>query len=499
MNDPSTTKHELEQAADYLGRHNFKTLVEWFTAEVILNRPKDPVSFLGDLIRDKVDSREGAPYVPTDAVRYAKDCYEEASSNADEEGQIHPRPYPRKPSSLTDSLAVRRRLETLEKVIKCSRNITQELDTDNATNVIIKETCSLLGCDRASLYVSCQDTQELELVVAKGAQSIRLPIGQGVAGTVAANGRICNIPDAYTDARFNSAHDEQSGYKTRTILAAPVVNAQGRTVGVIQALNKLVTERSCTDEALNNYDKPDEDKLVVGSVIPFNETDEDMIMMLAQQAGIALHNAEMFQQTVSSNAKINSMLEIIKALNSDLGINSLMFTITNRAHQLVEADRCTMFLLDHAAKELISLQGEVNLRIPMDKGIAGECCTTNQVINIVDAYGDNRFNKEVDKVSGYHTATILSMPCRGPEGNVVGVIQLINKSTGAFDEVDINIMETFLALAGPALAQSQLCTNQRAPKTGDDTIVGSSMERSGSQMREIRHQVAIEEGDEDEC
>ena len=74
-----------------------------------------------------------------------------------------------------------------------------------------------------------------------------------------------------------------------------------------------------------------------------------------------------------------------------------------------------MFLLDEQAKELWSMQGEVNLRIPMDKGIAGECCVSNKIINIPDAYEDPRFNQEVDKKSGYHTKTILCMPCRGPK------------------------------------------------------------------------------------
>ena len=93
-----------------------------------------------------------------------------------------------------------------------------------------------------------------------------------------------------------------------------------------------------------------------------------------------------------------------------------------------------------AARRLWSLQGEVNLRIPWDKGIAGECRTNKKVINIPDAYQpvhqqrasesrgvrarlttrcargaflcrDDRFNQEVDKKTSYHTKTILCMPC----------------------------------------------------------------------------------------
>ena len=102
-----------------------------------------------------------------------------------------------------------------------------------------------------------------------------------------------------------------------------------------------------------------------------------------------------------------------------------MFTITSRAHALLEADRCTLFLADHGTKELWSLQGEVNLRIPMDKGIAGAVATEKKVINIKDAYNDARFNQEVDKKSGYKTNTILCMPMTGNDGTLVGVLQLM--------------------------------------------------------------------------
>lgn len=56
-----------------------------------------------------------------------------------------------------------------------------------------------------------------------------------------------------------------------------------------------------------------------------------------------------------------------------------------------------MFMVDEASRELWSQQGDVNLRIPMSRGIAGECCTTNKTLNIADAYEDERFDQEADK------------------------------------------------------------------------------------------------------
>ena len=84
-------------------------------------------------------------------------------------------------------------------------------------------------------------------MVAKGAKRIVLPMGTGVAGSVAESGDVENIPDAYADARLDSAHDKETGYKTNTILAAPVIDGTGDTVGVIQAINRTNAETGASD------------------------------------------------------------------------------------------------------------------------------------------------------------------------------------------------------------------------------------------------------------
>ena len=75
-------------------------------------------------------------------------------------------------------------------------------------------------------------------MVAEGAKMIRLPIGQGISGTVAEKAIIINIPDAYQDERFDSSHDQETGYRTKSILCVPVKNGEKETVGVLMAINK---------------------------------------------------------------------------------------------------------------------------------------------------------------------------------------------------------------------------------------------------------------------
>ena len=77
-----------EDAADYLSRTNFKAIIELLTAEAILHRSEDPVLFCRTLLDQKIQSRGGASYAPEQATEYVRQCYADASANADENGRI---------------------------------------------------------------------------------------------------------------------------------------------------------------------------------------------------------------------------------------------------------------------------------------------------------------------------------------------------------------------------------------------------------------------------
>ena len=123
------------------------------------------------------------------------------------------------------------------------------------------------------------------------------------------------------------------------------------------------------------------------------------------------------------------MLDVVRALHTnDLSATSLMFTMTTRATALVDADRCTFFLADHADKELWCVQGDVDIRVPMDRGIVGAVAQSKKTVNIRNAYEDSRFNPDVDRASGYRTRAVLCMPIVAHDREtLVGVIQLMNK------------------------------------------------------------------------
>ena len=82
------TQKDIENAAEYLQFHNFKSVMEWITAEMILSRPEDPFQFIQRLMKRTVKARLGDPYNPADNVDLVRRCYAEAAENADETGAI---------------------------------------------------------------------------------------------------------------------------------------------------------------------------------------------------------------------------------------------------------------------------------------------------------------------------------------------------------------------------------------------------------------------------
>lgn len=97
----------------------------------------------------------------------------------------------------------------------------------------------MLKADRATLFVVDREHGFLWSKVADKAGLIKLAIGQGIAGRVAVSGEVMNVADAYQEPLFNRRIDDESGYRTRTMLCMPVKDATGTTFAVMQLLNKV--------------------------------------------------------------------------------------------------------------------------------------------------------------------------------------------------------------------------------------------------------------------
>ncbi len=164
------------------------------------------------------------------------------------------------------------REDRLEVILDITRRLMSVTDLDALLRIIAEATTQLLDADRATIFLVDIDRGELwsKVALGTGVGEIRLPVGVGIAGTVAETGTTINIPDAYADPRFNPEPDQRSGYRTRSLLTYPMKAHDGRVIGVFQAVNK------------------------VGG--PFIRDDEETLSSLAASAAVAVENAQLVRE-----------------------------------------------------------------------------------------------------------------------------------------------------------------------------------------------------------
>ncbi|MEI6877919.1 MAG: SpoIIE family protein phosphatase [Planctomycetota bacterium] len=160
---------------------------------------------------------------------------------------------------------------------------------------------------------------------------------------------------------------------------------------------------------------------------------------------------------------LEKLLEISKRLGESSDLPVVLGVIIDALRDLLDADRATVFTYDKNTNELLihvahGVAGSSNaeIRFPATAGIAGACATSREIINIPDAYADDRFNREVDKRTGYRTKSILAIPLVDHSGDLVGVAQVLNTRKGVFDSADEQLGAGIASQAGIALRRAHL-------------------------------------------
>jgi serine/threonine protein kinase len=167
--------------------------------------------------------------------------------------------------------------------------------------------------------------------------------------------------------------------------------------------------------------------------------------------------------TRAKMVKLMVILEANKSLAATFDPTETLRIILKTATSETDAERGTIFLKDPESGELVSQileGGSVNpIRLPAGTGIAGAVAQTGQTVNSFDAYQDPRFDKRTDASSGFKTVSILAAPMRTPRGEIVGVVEILNKRRRNFTRED----EEFLSEVGThaALAVESVREHER--------------------------------------
>ncbi|KYF88868.1 protein phosphatase [Sorangium cellulosum] len=152
------------------------------------------------------------------------------------------------------------------------------------------------------------------------------------------------------------------------------------------------------------------------------------------------------------------ILDVSRKLAAPCDLTELLELIIKTGREVIGADRGSVFLYDAEAKELYSrvATGETQIRVSIDKGIAGECARKRQTIVVDDCYTDPRFNPEIDRRTGYHTKSLITVPLIGLDDKLVGVLQMLNSAVGHFGPDERDVAELLAAQAAVAVQRTLL-------------------------------------------
>ena len=192
-------------------------------------------------------------------------------------------------------------------------------------------------------------------------------------------------------------------------------------------------------------------------------------------------------QGIDDTQALRQILEVTRKLAAPFDLDTMLAEVVDASRRILDADRGTVFLYDGENEELVVRVGTdlEPIRIPADKGIVGESAQTRKLINVPDCYADERFNRAIDKQTGYRSRCMLTIPLIGYEDSLVGVLQILNKKSGVFDAKDEYVAQALAAQAAVVLHRAKITEQIIASERLDREITVARDVQMGTLPKEM--------------
>ena len=329
------------------------------------------------------------------------------------------------------------------------RALGSTLHLDELLGLIMEKITPLMGAERSTMFLVDEETDHIWSKITQGEDllEIRQAMGTGISGWVAKTGKSINIKDAYQDPRFNKEIDQQTGYRTRSILCMPMKNNKGRTIGVVQVLNKQT-----------GYFSPD---------------DEALLAAMIAQAAISIENSKLYLSVVNKNmelietqekleqkmSELDVLYEIEKEISCATELTELLNRIISRAMELLHAEAGSIVLKEDDTNQMYfksargrKAQSVKLLKLRKGEGIAGWVAGHGESLICNDAMQDERHLRNFADQIGFPTREIICVPLMG-EDEVIGAFELINKESAlsGFTTEDLKLLTLIAGQAAKAI------------------------------------------------
>jgi signal transduction histidine kinase/putative methionine-R-sulfoxide reductase with GAF domain len=332
------------------------------------------------------------------------------------------------------------------------------LDLDELLELILEKLTELVEADRATLYLLDDAHGELvsRVVVGGEVRSIRMKVGHGVAGLVAQTGEPIRIEDAYRDPRFEKEWDLLTGYRTSCMLAAPLKNHVGRTMGVLQVLNKRGSHG-------------------------FTSDDEAILGALGTQAAVAIDNSRLMLSLIQKNQQLVETKEQLERKFRELSLLFELERATARATSIDELALATLaqvvaacgarggslLLADEETGDLVERRYDAAGTLGLERhpaksgeGFLGEAMLGGAPLLVVSLAGDPR----AAEAASFPVGSVLAVPLEG-DPEPLGAIAVFSAESGEpLQDTDVGLLRLVGANVSTAV---RLFNASRAREVGE--------------------------------
>ncbi len=351
---------------------------------------------------------------------------------------------------------------SLELLYHVSREFTTALDLRTVLERVLLLSMKNVGAISGSMIVLDDEGQPVESAIIRGEQilshseeRLRLNLDRGLAGWVVRSRQPALVPDTSLDERWllQKYEDEQPS-QPKSAVSAPLL-VRERLIGVIT--------------------------LVHPSQGFFSEDHLSLVQAIADQAGIAVLNARLYQESQRQARAMTALAESSATITGSINLEDVLSRVLEKISQALSVQAVSLALVDPESGDLVVRAFEgwakkdlCEARIKMGQGIAGWVARQGQGAVVLDASHDPRFDPEINRRTGLITVAQACAPIRY-RGQVIGVLEAINPSGARFDQDALLVLTGIGGLAGTAIRHAQLfemlqAAHQRYRELFEDSI-----------------------------
>jgi len=332
------------------------------------------------------------------------------------------------------------RIEKLLDLLEESFSIHSTLKTDVLLHNIMEAATRIMKSEASSLMLLDEETDELVFEVALGEKKellgkIRIKNGEGIAGQVAKSGVPILVNDVSSDTRFSPKIDELTGFKTRSVICAPL-KADGKIIGVAEVLNRKEGKT-------------------------FAEEDVRLFTVFSRLAALSIQNSRiynnlqelMIKETQNQFNRLEVMSHISGVTLSVMDFSNLLKVMLEIVIQSLDLEAGVIYLLSEKNSDIFPVvfrgfyEGTLlkKQKLNISEQIVREVIVTQKPLRM-EGYTENKADEEVSE----ETHVIVGVPMKVKD-KITGSIVVFSKKGHDIQQQDIDFLKTFARDAASSL------------------------------------------------